>query len=217
MVHNRSKSFALGLIVLGALLAVVGLIGFLTARGDEGAPTSGAVAATSVPTASSDATATPDIADASAARVPTASATAPVRQVTPTVDAPNATEEPSPTTHAIMSREQLDEFVARFVAAIADGDVDFLVSRLHPMIIATFDEPTCRATVTDQILLFENFTVGEPLTGPNAETYTLADGTTAVAEVYSAPISFDFQARSFDNAGTWGLVDGEVHWFLACR
>lgn len=116
--------------VAGALLIVLGLIGFLTTGGDKGEPNTTAAGSTTAPTSAPTSTAPPT----------TTTSTAPPTTTTST--APTTTTTTTTTTTA---PETAEEFFDLWIAAFDDGDIDFLLSRLNQATLDIWGVDGCRA------------------------------------------------------------------------
>lgn len=134
-----------------------------------------------------------------------------------TTQAPTTTAVPATTTTTALPPETVEDFVSAFAAAIAAGDVDFLVDRLHPAVIGGFGPALCRAWIETEILELVDYQVTGPVAGPSPQSFTTPAGTGTIEDAFSAPVSFVFQGQQFDGEGDFALVDGEMRWMGQCR
>ena len=81
-----------------------------------------------------------------------------------------ATTTPAPQT--------VEAFLEEFNTAVADGDVEFLTGRLHPVVIGLYGEDVCRAFVESDILTLNNYQLTGDVTGPITTPSTANRSTT---------------------------------------
>lgn len=124
---------------------------------------------------------------------------------------------PTTTSTTTAPTETVEEFVIAFAAAIASGDVDFLINRLHPAVVGGFGPALCRTWIETEILELVDYQVTGPAVGPRTQTFTTPAGTGTIEDAFSAPVSFVFQGQKFDAGGDFALVDGEMRWMGQCR
>ena len=194
------------LIGVGVVMVLFGIADALGA--DDDAANSAAVT-TSAP-AATEAT----LALATTTTLP-ATSTSPVGSST--TQTSTTTEPPTTTSITTAPTETVEEFVIAFAAAIASGDVDFLVNRLHPAVVGGFGPALCRTWIETEILELLDYQVTGPTVGPHAQTFTTPAGTGTIEEAFSAPVNFVFQGQKFDAEGDFALVDGEMRWMGQCR
>jgi hypothetical protein len=117
------------------------------------------------------------------------------------------------TTTTVGAAESVEEFVALFVAAIAEGDADFLVARLHPIVLQMQDEELCRSFVEGEILSLGDYALAGEVTGPTTVTIEGVE----VTNYYSAQVTFVFEGETVETIGAFALVDGQMRWLAVCR
>jgi hypothetical protein len=127
---------------------------------------------------------------------------------------PTTTEASTTTTIAV---ETVEAFVADFARALADGDVGFVFSRLHPTVIELYGDELCRAWTEREIMALGDYQVTGPVAGPEDVAVSADGATVEVSDVFVAPIRFAFQGESFDSQGQFAPVDGVIHWLGVCR
>lgn len=197
---NRRR-LGLTLVVVGAVIALVGIVGGLSSGGDD------AVAGeTSTTTSSLAAPATG--APSTAPSTTSAPVTSTNTTTTTTTTLPRTTTTEPPVDPAVAVAAYIEDFAA----AIAAGDVDALFDRLHPTVLETFDEPLCRAFIEREILQLVNYRQVGDVTGPETRQFA---GT--AVDFFLAPITFTFQGAPFEDEGGFAFVDDEVRWFTTCR
>jgi cytoskeletal protein RodZ len=198
------RTLGTAMMALGAVVALVGVIGWATSGGYDTEP----VAAT---TTTSEAPSTTAPNTATTASAPTTQ-DATTTTVSATTSQATTTTAPQTTTTTVSATDVIAAFVPAFAQAIADGDVDGLMATLHPAVIAAGGEELCRAFVEREILELMDYRLTGEVTGPRSATFGSAS-----VEMYEAPIAFTFQGAAFDDTAQFTLVDGEVRWFATCR
>lgn len=196
------KTLAYALIGVGVVMVLFGIV---DARGGDDDAANSAAVATSAPAAT-------EVTIAPA----TTTTTLPVTLTSP-VGSSTTTAPPTTTSTTTAPTETVEEFVIAFAAAIASGDVDFLVNRLHPAVVGGFGSALCRTWIETEILELVDYQVTGPTVGPHAQTFTTPAGTGTIEEAFSAPVSFVFQGQKFDAEGDFALVDSEMRWMGQCR
>ena len=167
--------------VLGAVLLVVGTVGVLMAGDDDtGDAAAASATVTSGPTAT---TATPSTTVASTTTTTTTTST------TTTTTTPSTTVASTSTTTTTLPLETVEEFALEFAAALERGDAAFVFDRLHPVVLATYDEASCRATVQNQIMLITAYRLAGPVTGPESVDFTVSDRVITASELFRAPVT----------------------------
>jgi hypothetical protein len=116
------------------------------------------------------------------------------------------------TTTAGPAAETVADFVVAFAAAIDAGDTDYLVARLHPVVVDLYGEEACRAFIAAEILALEGYHLVGPPQGPQVGSV----GEYEVPDYYTATAAFGYQGGSFETPASFALVDGEVRWFTEC-
>ena len=184
----------------GAVALSAGVIGLLVGGdGEQPSPVATAAPVTAAPATVPPTTLAP-------------TTLAPTTTVVETTVAPTTAPPEATTTTTAAADQTVEEFFPDYVAAIESGDVDFLFDRLHPAVVEQFDPELCRAFIEREILALGNYQVTGDVTGPAPQ-----DIGGATYEVYSAPVSFDFQGESFEGTASFAVVDGEIRWFTTCR
>lgn len=153
---------------------------------------------------------------------PTTTTMAAAASTTSTTETATTAPEPATTTTEASTTTTIavgtvEAFVADFARALADGDVEFVLSRLHPVAIDLYGEDLCRAWTAREIMALVGYQLTGPVEGPDDVTVSAGGETRAVSDVYVAPIRFTFQGESFDSQGQYALLDGLVHWLGVCR
>lgn len=181
---------------LGVIALVIAAIGTFTGD-DASATTTTALAATSVATTEPTTTS-----------APTTSTTAPS---TTTTSTPATT-----TTVAPLGPADAEAFIGEFAAAIAAGDVEFLMDRLHTVVLGTSDPKVCRSFIEQEILALVDYRAAGPVT-QDARSYTVDGETVVVDPLFEVPVLFTFQGQEFEGVAGLAEEDGEMHWFTECR
>ncbi len=176
------------MMILGALLAVVGVAGIVLDDDNVAAATTSSPASTSVATAA------------------TSTSSTAVTTSTTTI---------APTT-STLPPETVEEFALAFAAALERGDAAFVFDRLHPIVIAIHDEASCRATVEDRVLLITDYRLTGSVSGPESTDFTVSNRIITVSEQFRAPVAFGFQGTEVETEGVFALLDGEMRWFTDC-
>ncbi len=181
-----------GLTALGVVIVLVGLAGMLLTD-DGGTPTA-------APTTSTSPTPT------------TSPASTTVAETTVTT-----TSSTSTTTTTAVQSESVEDFMVLFGLAIAAGDVEFLLDRLHPAAVGGFGIDLCRSWIEAEILQLDDYRLTGPVEGPRDQSFTTPSGTGTIQDAYSAPVSFIFQGQLFNAEGGFALIDTTMHWLGQCR
>ena len=122
--------------VVGALLVVIGLVGFFTTRGDDaeaddaGADDAGAEMPDGTTTSSSTSTTTSSTTTSTS---------------TTTTSTTTTTTSSTTTTTTTVAPETAEEFFDAWIAAFNGGDTDFLLARLNAATIDIWGADGCRA------------------------------------------------------------------------
>jgi hypothetical protein len=193
------RQTGIGLVAAGAIAIVIGFVGLL---GSEDAPIA---ASTTAPDPSS--TTAPETTTSVATTAPSSTTTT-VATTTTTTTAPTTTTRPA--------SDRIEAFAAEFASALADGDTSFAYARLHPTVLAIFGAELCEAYVDREVALIQDYRIVGPVEGPTRRVYETPDGDVGV-DVYEAAVTFTFQGQTVEATGAYAFVDGEVHWFTACR
>lgn len=182
----------------GVLLVVVGIVGWMF---------SGGVDETDDPLASETTKQETTTTASTTTTVPSTTTTRP----TTTTTQPSTTTVPEPTTTALDTTAAIEQFVADFADAMTNQDVDFLLDRLHPIVLERFDSPSCRAFIEEEILLLQDYRLNGTIEGPTRQSM----GTTVV-NLYTVPVAFSFQGQEFASDAEFAFVGSEVRWFTQC-
>ncbi len=86
-----------------------------------------------------------------------------------------------------------------------------LVGTLHPAVISLFGEETCRAFISEEILLLQQYRLIGQVEGPIPQV--VADTT---LDMFRAPAAFVFQGQEFTSEAVFAFENGEVRWFTQC-
>lgn len=132
------------LMIVGALLVVAGVGGWVMSAGGE---------------------ATTTVATTTTAPRPT---TTTLPMTTSTLQA-TTTAAPTTTT-TIDATGEIEEFVKAFADAIAGEDVEFLFETLHPAVISLFDEPACRTFISEDIVQLAEYRLIGEVDGPTLQS-----------------------------------------------
>ncbi len=176
------------MMIVGALLAVVGVAGIVLEDDVAVAATTSSTASTAAPTTTTSTSST-------------------------TVTTPTTTIAPTTST---VPPETVEGFALAFAAALERGDAAFVFDRLHPIVIAIHDEASCRATVEDRVLLITDYRLTGPVSGPELTEFTISNRIITVSELFRAPVVFGFQGTEVETEGVFALLDGEMRWFTDC-
>ncbi len=129
---------------------------------------------------------------------------------------PTTTTTTSASTETVDPGALVEAFVAEFAAATASDDVEFLVARLHPLVIQESDQQTCAAFVAREITGLEQYRA----TGPAQQTalQLTVDGQVFTVEpAFEVPVAFTFSGQEFTDNARFAPVDGVMHYFATCR
>lgn len=182
----------LGLVALGVLLVVAAVVAAMSGPGEGDLVASTASTSTTMDTRSTSEPTT-----------------------TTSPDTTTTTTRPAPTT--TVAPETVEEFVELFAAALAAGDLEFVMDRLHPDVVDGYTSEVCEAWVSSEIMALSDYGLTGDPTGPVDKTVNLAGQTATIADVYSAPVSFTFQGESFDSTADFALVNGVMRWLGSCQ
>ena len=177
------------------------------------------------------ATTAPAITTATTPAVSDSPTTSSPPEPTPTTSSPPTTEAPAttmtaapaptttaaPTTTTLAPSQLIEDFVVLFALAIADGDADFLLNRLHPAVTGGFGPDLCLNWIETEILQLGDYELTGPVQGPQDRPFTTPAGTGTIEGAYSAPVSFVFQGQLFNAQGGFVLIGAEVNWLGQCR
>jgi hypothetical protein len=134
---------------------------------------------------------------------------------TTTTEATTTTSQPTTTTKP---PETVPKFVDRYRIALEEDDVDFLLRRLHPKVIEAYGQERCRNWVENEIVVLANYQLAGKVSGPVDQQFTDPEGVPfAIADVFTAPVSFTFEGADFEAEAQFALVDGRIYWLGSCR
>jgi len=128
-----------------------------------------------------------------------------------------STTSSSSSTTTTTPAETVAGFVDLYTSALASDDVDFLLSRLHPVVIDAYGPELCRTWIESEIVELESYELIGEVTGPTTTRVSIPEGSTDIADAYSARISFVFQGSKFEADAGFALVGTEIHWLGVCR
>lgn len=183
---------------LGVIALVIAAIGTF-AGDDAAATTTTALAATTVATTE-----------------PTTTSEATTSTTAPSTTTTSTTAPPTTTTVAPLGPADAEAFIGEFAAAIAARDVDFLMDRLHTVVLGTSDPEVCRGFIEREILALVDYRVAGPVT-EGARTYTVDGESVVVDPLFEVPVLFTFQGQEFEGVAGLAEEDGEMRWFTQCR
>ncbi len=218
---NRSvlERLAKQLAALGLAIVLIGFVGILL--DDDGTPAAAPATSPTAATISATTSTTRPTATTSDAPIDSVSVlptTSTQTTPSPTTTSPTTTISPTTTTTTTAApRESIEDFVVRFALAIASGDVEFLLDRLHPAVLGGFGPDLCRNWIETEILQLGNYQLTGPVEGPRDQSFTTPAGTGTIEGAYSAPVSFIFEGQLFNAEGGFALIGTEVHWLGQCR
>lgn len=187
---------------LGLIALVVAALGTFT--GDDAAATT--TTALAIAPTTSDAPATTSAPTTTTSSAPATSA--------PTTT--SATTSSTTTTTPPLGPADAEAFIERFAAAIAAGDVDFLMDRLHTVVLGTSEPEVCRSFIEREILALVDYRVAGPV-AVGARTYTVGGDGVVVDPLFEVPVLFTFQGQEFEGVAGLAEEDGEMRWFTECR
>jgi hypothetical protein len=111
---------------------------------------------------------------------------------------------------------QVEAFVAEFAAAATSDDSDFLLARLHPLVVELSNEETCAAFVSREIAALDDYRA----TGPAQQTvfeFVINDQAVTVDPAFEIPVAFTFSGQEFTDNAQIAPVNGVMHYFATCR
>jgi hypothetical protein len=111
--------------------------------------------------------------------------------------------------------ETVEEFVAAFNGAQANGNVRFLLARLHPEVIERYGRPQCREYLREVAGTVRDVEIRRTSELGQAEYATDGESVT-VTDAYTLRISFTANGVPTRGRMTLGLIDTEIHWFTDC-
>ena len=186
------KRFGVVLQVVGALLVVIGLVGFLTTRGDD---------------AGAD-----DVAADMPEGTTTTNSTSTTTSSSTTSTTTSSSTTTTTTTTTTAAPETAQEFFELWIAAFNGGDTDFLLARLNPAATDIWGTEGCRAYLDSvagtagQITLRE---VGDTVDWEYRDGVVIQGATEIEVERV-------INAQTLIQVLHWQLVDGQWTWFTIC-
>jgi len=175
----------LGLMAGGFLLLVIGVLRVANPPSAEPIPSAG-------PSAS----------------VATSMAPSPTVRATPTLA-------PTPTPTPALGEVEVRAFVDDLVSAIQRGDVDFLVARLHPVVLDRYGEAACRAAVTTFIDPTFEVEVLEVLDQASWD-YVTDERSTTIPDAWTVPANRSQGGVTAAVELHFAPADGTIRWFTDC-
>ncbi len=114
------------------------------------------------------------------------------------------------------SAETPAAFLNMLASAIRSGDVQFMVTRLNPAVIAAYGSSACQKTVATYTDPTAAFSVGS--TGsPAAYSYTVDGKTRIVPDTITAQVIFTQQGKAApETIHLSRRSDGKLTWYTAC-
>jgi hypothetical protein len=155
--------------------------------------------------------------DNEAMNATTTTAAATATTSTETTAAPTTTTTAITTTTIVLGAGAIEVFVEDYRAALDNDDVAFLFDWLHPGVKDGYGSDLCREWVEREIAALESYELTGPLVGPSSATISTESGTFEVDDLYSGPISFDYQGASFEGQAQFAVQDGSIYWLGICR
>lgn len=108
------------------------------------------------------------------------------------------------------------EFVAGFTTAVQNGDVDWLLSRLNPVVIQRYGEDQCRSYLRSSVIDPTMRLQVSAVSGPGTWEWSTDGRSTVVDEVYRVD-AHRFLRGSETTGNLWlANVDGQLTWFADC-
>ena len=198
--------------VLGLTMSVTGVVGTVAPRSTP------ATAAASAPsTIGTTATTATLFTQTPATEVSPATTSDRGAAVTTTTLGSTTTTGPTTTTTSVVEVEAVVSFVGEFAAAIAAEDVDWLLTRMHPLVVQRYGEALCGDYVAREIVGLGDYQVTGEVIGPIERTYSTDGGSVTIAPYFEAPVSFTFSGQSYDGVGGFAAIEGLLFWFTECR
>lgn len=121
------------------------------------------------------------------------------------------------TTSSTIPPETVADFIDLYIAALESDDLEFLLERLHPVVVDGYGRDLCRSWIEREILgLSDYHTTGE-ITGPSTQTIDLPTGAVELSLAYRAPVEFVFEGEMVAAEAGFARVGREVRWLGVCR
>ena len=188
------------LMVAGAVIVIVGVIGTLASGGGDETPETTVITTTVAPATTTTTVAT------STTRLDT----------TTTVVAETSTTTSSPTTTTV-APESVEEFIDAYGAALASGDRDFIRRTLHPVVIEGWGEELCGSWIDREIMTLSDYTLVSVDSGPQTRTVNTPAGPLSVENFFDASVSFVFEGQPFEQGGSFARIGPDMYWLGQCR
>lgn len=202
---SNTRPLGVAIAGIGAVLAIVGLIGWVSSPGepdDAAAPTTTTLRA---PTTTVAAVTTTNAPPTTTAPTTTTSRSEPATTTAP------------PTTTTIIGPAEIAAFVLEFAAALQSGDQAFIASRLHPEVVDGFGEELCSTWISNEIMTLSNYRLVDGPDGPIDQTFETPDGARSISDAWSGRVAFTFQGEDFESEAGFAVLDGVVLWLGQCR
>lgn len=198
------------LMVIGLVVVLIGGVGWALSGDDTGEEIA-ASTSTSGPTTTAPAPTT-SVADT------TTSTTVPSTATTTasTSTSPSSTSSSS-STSSPDDPETVEEFVEDFADALEDGDREFVLETLHPVVIEGWGAELCESWVDSEIMALSDYTLVSVNEGPITRTVDTPAGAQEVENFFDTSVTFTFQGQSFDAAGSFALIEDDMYWLGQCR
>src|SRR3972149_68614 len=147
-------------------------------------------------------------------------ATTPIPTTTTTNPPPPTTLPPTPTTttstptttSSTIPPETVAEFVDLYVAALESDDAEFLLERLHPVVVNAYGRDLCRSWIEREVLGLSDYRINGDITGPATQTNELPTGAVELSFAYRAPVEFVFAGETVAAEAGFARVGRGVRW-----
>lgn len=194
------------LMVVGLVVVLIGGVGFAATSGDSDEVAAGESTTTASSTSTTLAPTTTTVPDTTTSSSSTTSM-------------PAETTTSSSTTSSSLPAEPetVEEFVEDFAAALEDGDREFVLERLHPVVIDGWGAELCESWVDSEIMMLSNYTLLAVDTGPITQQVDTPAGPAEVENYFGTTVSYTFQGQDFESGGSFALVDDTMFWLGQCR
>jgi len=123
----------------------------------------------------------------------------------------------STTTSSTIPPETVAEFVDLYVAALESDDAEFLLERLHPVVVNAYGRDLCRSWIEREVLGLSDYRINGDITGPSTQTIELPTGAVELSFAYRAPVEFVFAGETVAAEAGFARVGREVRWLGVCR
>jgi hypothetical protein len=193
------------LMVVGLVIVLIGGVGWALSGDDSGDEMAGSTTTTGATTTSLASTTTAGDATTTTVAPSTTSST-------------SSTTSSSTTSSSIPDEpETVEDFVADFSQALEDGDREFVLERLHPVVIDGWGPDLCESWVDSEIMTLSNYTLVSVNEGPVTRTVDTPAGAEQVENFFDTSVTFTFQGQNFDAAGSFALIGTDMYWLGQCR